>query len=80
MAIDLLKQYWNIQKIKERRIKMYSYEIEQLLKLRNNLVSIKEYLIITSSPQIDHIKYDNGLFYLWTNDNYKFVLKIRKEV
>ena len=59
---------------------MYSYEIEQLLKLRNNLVSIKEYLIITSSPQIDHIKYDNGLFYLWTNDNYKFVLKIRKEV
>ena len=58
---------------------MYSKEIEQLLQLRNNLVSIKEYLKIIESPQIDHIKYDNGLFYLWTNDNYKFVLRIRKE-
>lgn len=58
---------------------MYSYEIEKLLKIRNNLVSIKEYLAITDSPQIDHIKYDNGLFYLWTTDNCKFVLKIRKE-
>ena len=58
---------------------MYSYEIEKLLKLRENLVSIKEYLAITDSPQIDHVKYDNGLFYLWTTDNYRFVLKIRKE-
>lgn len=58
---------------------MYSHEIEQLLKLKNNLVTIKEYLKITESSQIDHIKYDNGLFYLWTTDNYKFVLKIRKE-
>lgn len=58
---------------------MYSHEIEQLLKLKNNLVTIKEYLKITESSQIDHIKYDNGLFYLWTIDNYKFVLKIGKE-
>lgn len=58
---------------------MYSHEIEQLLKLKNNLVTIKEYLKITESSQIDHVKYDNGLFYLWTTDNYKFVLKIRKE-
>ena len=58
---------------------MYSYEIEQLLKLRNYLVSIQEYNKICNSPQIYHIKYDNGLFYIWTNDNYKFVLKIRKE-
>lgn len=58
---------------------MYSHEIEQLLKLKNNLVTIKEYLKITESSQIDHIKYDNGLFYLWTTDNYKFVLKIGKE-
>lgn len=58
---------------------MYSHEIEQLLKLKNNLVTIKEYLKIIESSQIDHIKYDNGLFYLWTTDNYKFVLKIGKE-
>lgn len=58
---------------------MYSHEIQELLKIRNNLVSIKEYLKIINSPQIDHIKYDNGLFYLWTNDNYKFILKIKEE-
>lgn len=58
---------------------MYSYEIEELLKRRNNLVSIKEYIKICNSPQIDHIKYDKGLFYLWTNDGYSFALKIRRE-
>lgn len=57
---------------------MYSYEIEELLKLKNNLISIQEYLKITDSPQIDHIKYDNGLFYLWTTDNYRFVLRIKE--
>lgn len=58
---------------------MYSYEIEELLKIRNNLVALDEYYKICDSSQIDHIKYDNGLFYVWTNDNYKFELKIRKE-
>ncbi|MBQ1496010.1 MAG: hypothetical protein IIZ40_01480 [Bacilli bacterium] len=56
---------------------MYSYEIENLLKLKNYLVSIQEYLEIVKSPQIDHIKYENDMFYLWTNDDYKFTLKIR---
>lgn len=59
---------------------MYSYEIQELLKTRNNLVTIKEYIGICNSSQIDHIKYENGLFYLWTNDNYKFKLNIKKEV
>lgn len=58
---------------------MYSYEIENLLKLRNYLVSIQEYLDIVKSPQIDHIKYENDAFNIWTNDNYNFILKIRKE-
>lgn len=58
---------------------MYSYEIKRLLELKNNLISIKEYLAITDSPQIDHIKYDNGLFYLWTTDNYRFILKIKED-
>lgn len=58
---------------------MYSEEIKRLLEIRNNLVSIKEYLAITDSPQIDHIKYDNGLFYLWTTDNYRFILRIKEE-
>ena len=58
---------------------MYSYEIEQLLRLRNNLVSIKEYIQIISSPQVDHIKYEDEVFKIWTNDGYKFELKIRRE-
>ena len=58
---------------------MYSYEIEQLLKIRNNLVSIKEYIQIISSPQVDHIKYEDEVFKIWTNDGYKFELKIRRE-
>lgn len=57
---------------------MYSHEIEQLLKLRNNLVTIKEYLKIVESPQVNHVKYENDEFTCWTTDNYKFKLKIEK--
>ena len=57
---------------------MYSNEIEKLLKLRQNLVSIQEYLEIVKSSQIDHVKYENDMFYLWTNDGYTFTLKIRR--
>lgn len=56
---------------------MYSWEIEQLLKIRNNLVSIREYMDICSSPQVNHIFYENDEFTIWTTDNYKFVLKIK---
>jgi hypothetical protein len=58
---------------------MYSYEIAKLLKIRQNLVSIQEYLEIIKSPQIDHIKYENDTFFLWSNDGYSFKLKIKKE-
>lgn len=57
---------------------MYSWEIAKLLKLRYNLVSIKEYLEIIKSPQIDHIKYEDDTFFLWSNDGYSFKLKIKK--
>ena len=57
---------------------MYSNEIEKLLKLRNYLISIQEYLEIVKSPQIDHIKYENDEFKIWTNDGYAFTLKIRR--
>ena len=57
---------------------MYSHEIEKLLKLRQNLVSVQEYLEIIKSPQIDHIKYENDAFLLWSNDGYSFKLKIKK--
>lgn len=58
---------------------MYSDEIAKLLKIRYNLVSIREYLEIIKSPQIDHIKYENDEFKIWTNDGYTFTLKIKKD-
>jgi hypothetical protein len=57
---------------------MYSHEIQKLLELRNNIVSYKEYIEIVKSPQVDHIKYEDEQFKVWTNDGYTFSLKIKK--
>ena len=62
---------------------MYSHEIENLLKLRNYLVSREEYTKISdvkSNPQINHIKYNHydDSFRIDTKDNYHFKLKIKK--
>jgi hypothetical protein len=58
---------------------MYSYEIEKLIKLRNGLVTLKEYIEITKSNQVDHVKYEDDVFKIWTTDGYRFELKIIKE-
>lgn len=62
---------------------MYSHEIETLLKLRNYIISNKEYLqIINTSSQIKGIEYKpfEDCFYMWTDDNYNFKFKVyRKE-
>ena len=57
---------------------MYSHEVEELLRVRNYLITYKEFIQITkSSPQINHIKYNpfEDNIEMWTTDNYKFVLK-----
>lgn len=57
---------------------MYSEEIKKLVELKNNLLSVKEYCdIVDTSPQIDHIKYENELFNIYTNDNFSFKIKIK---
>jgi len=58
---------------------MYSEEIKKLLEQRNYLVSMKEYVKIVKSPQVDHVIYKNQEFNIWTTDGYKFKLQIRKE-
>lgn len=59
---------------------MYSHEIENLLKMRNYLLTAKEYIkILSNSPQINHVVYKEDKITLWTEDGYKFVLRIRKE-
>jgi len=57
---------------------MYSHEIEELLKAKNYLINIQEYLKIIQSPQINHIYVKDDTFYLETDDRYKFTLKIER--
>ena len=60
---------------------MYSWEIQQLLELRNFLISNKEYFnILDTSPQIKGIEYkpDEQNFYMWTDDRYNFKFKVYK--
>lgn len=60
---------------------MYSYEIEQLLKLKNYIISNKEYFNFISSPQIKYVKYNpyDNKFYVSTDDNYNFEFKVYKK-
>ena len=61
---------------------MYSWEIQNLLELRNYLISVKEYLYIcNTSPQIREVKYDLYCdnFMIDTEDNYKVYFKVKKE-
>ena len=59
---------------------MYSHEIEQLLKLKNYILSVKEYFNVCSSSQIKYIKYDpfEDVFYISTEDKYNFKFRIKK--
>lgn len=61
---------------------MYSFEIENLLKERNYVVDSETYMhICKTSPQIVRIVFnkDNSNFYIHTNDNYNFELKVYLE-
>ena len=58
---------------------MYSWEIEQLIELKNHLLDIYDYCeIIKTSPQIDHVLYKNQNFHLFTTDDYHFKFKIKQ--
>lgn len=61
---------------------MYSHEIENLLKIRNYLLSSKEYInMCNTSNQIKSITYKpfEDTFYVATNDNYNFKFKVKKK-
>ena len=56
---------------------MYSYEIEQLLELKNFIIDIKDYCeIVATSPQIDHIlfKDNNNSWVCLYNGNYNIII------
>lgn len=60
---------------------MYSHEIEELLKIKQNVLSTSEYLeILSSSPQINHIKFNNGCYEIETDDRYKFKVHVKSRL
>lgn len=61
---------------------MYSWEIEELLKLREYIISSKEYFkILETSPQIRDIYYKpyEDKFYIKTDDKYSFKFKVYRK-
>ena len=60
---------------------MYSWEIDELLKLRNYLLDVKEYFKVCESPQIIRITYNpfEDIFYIETDDRYKWTFKVRSK-
>ena len=63
---------------------MYSWELAELLKLRNYVLDVKEYFdICDTSPQITRVTYNpyNDNIKILTSDRYEFNFKIkRKEI
>ena len=58
---------------------MYSHEIQQLLELKNYVLELKEYIeVIRTSPQIDHIKYEDNHFLFDTTDKFHLKFKIKE--
>lgn len=58
---------------------MYTSEIKELVKLRNNLLEVREYIdIIDNSPQIDHIIYEQEYFNIFSNDGLDVKIKIKE--
>lgn len=52
---------------------MYNWEIDEFLRENNYRINYDDYIKIqTSSPQIDHVKFDpyNDHFTMWTIDGY----------
>lgn len=62
---------------------MYTWEIQQLMELKNYLINVREYLqICNTSPQIREIKYDpyQNNFIIQTEENYKVYFKVKKDM
>ena len=59
---------------------MYSWEIQQLMEIKNYLLLVEEYLfILETSPQIERCTYkgdDN--YYISTTDDYNWNFRVRK--
>lgn len=58
---------------------MYSKEIQELINLRQQVITLQDYInIIQTSPQVDHILYNQDHFEMFTDDGYAFKFKIKE--
>ena len=61
---------------------MYSSEIETFLKERNYAVTPEEcnlLMDINTNTQITHMKYIDNEYYIYTDDGYSFVFKVKQK-
>lgn len=60
---------------------MYSWEIEQLIKFKNYLIDVEDYIkILNTSPQIREVKYNpyENNFKIYTEDNLDIKFNVKK--
>lgn len=58
---------------------MYSWEIAQLLDMKQCLLEVQEYMnVIKTSPQINYVEYlpNEDNLHITTDDNYDFKFKV----
>lgn len=56
---------------------MYSHEIEQLLKMKNYLITVQDYIKIIESSQVRDVNYNgNNNFNVSTDDGYSFSFRV----
>ena len=57
---------------------MTSEEIKEFVELKENLLTLQDYIkIVSTSPQIKSIFYNKPYFDIFTNDNYEFKVKVK---
>lgn len=57
---------------------MTSKEIKELVELKEEVLTLNDYVkIVSTSPQISHIYYEKPFFSIFTNDNYEFKVKVK---
>ena len=65
-----------------RETNMFSWEIDKILNENNFAINAETYIqIISTSPQINHIKYQafGDYFEVWTDDRYCWKFKVEKK-
>ena len=57
---------------------MYTWEIDDLVRARGNILSVQEYIQVFRSPQVDHVKRDGDRVQIWTKDGGFWEIEIKE--